>query len=297
MGAVYLDGSVPAYYVKREADATKWVVWQKGATADARARCTTTSKPGRPLLQGAGGATPTTNVSHAPRESWGARTPIPLPWSFPKRMPCLAPRLSNLVTMVPRTHPSTRTRRYSFPTVMGRVRCQTLMSPSSSETPPCFTAGHASSGRLLHAWPPMSLQGRRRWSLAVDPREASRRTCAWTHRALCVGAPCLSRPLRPCRHADKWAAALPHARVVALPDSGFFLDYVAPDGKVNFQASMDWVVRVRALVATSVLGVEPETRHNDPPHGFTAYKRIGCPAGCLRRRSAAQRQHIAVLLR
>lgn len=30
MGAVYLDGSVPAYYVKREADATKWVIWQKG---------------------------------------------------------------------------------------------------------------------------------------------------------------------------------------------------------------------------------------------------------------------------
>ena len=30
IGAVYLDGSTPAYYVKREADATRWVVWQKG---------------------------------------------------------------------------------------------------------------------------------------------------------------------------------------------------------------------------------------------------------------------------
>ena len=41
-------------------------------------------------------------------------------------------------------------------------------------------------------------------------------------------------------HADTWAAALPRARVVAMPDSGFFLNYEAPGVPVTFPDRMQW---------------------------------------------------------
>lgn len=41
-------------------------------------------------------------------------------------------------------------------------------------------------------------------------------------------------------HADTWAAALPKARVVAMPDSGFFLNYAAPDVTPTYPQRMQW---------------------------------------------------------
>ena len=41
-------------------------------------------------------------------------------------------------------------------------------------------------------------------------------------------------------HADTWAAALPKARVVAMPDSGFFLDFSAAGVPITFPARMQW---------------------------------------------------------
>jgi hypothetical protein len=40
-------------------------------------------------------------------------------------------------------------------------------------------------------------------------------------------------------HADTWAAALPKARVVAMPDSGFFLNYNST-GPLTYPARMKW---------------------------------------------------------
>ena len=41
-------------------------------------------------------------------------------------------------------------------------------------------------------------------------------------------------------HADTWAAALPKARVVAMPDSGFFLNYAAVGVSPTFPQRMNW---------------------------------------------------------
>jgi hypothetical protein len=43
-------------------------------------------------------------------------------------------------------------------------------------------------------------------------------------------------------HADSWSAAFPSARVTALPDSGFFLDYNMSDGsRTPYATMMRWV--------------------------------------------------------
>ena len=44
-------------------------------------------------------------------------------------------------------------------------------------------------------------------------------------------------------HADAWGAALPGAKVTAMPDSGFFLDYnaTAAGGRMGYGQLMRWV--------------------------------------------------------
>lgn len=43
-------------------------------------------------------------------------------------------------------------------------------------------------------------------------------------------------------HADEWAAALPGVQVVAMPDSGFFLDYnTTTPGKTGYGTALRWV--------------------------------------------------------
>lgn len=62
-------------------------------------------------------------------------------------------------------------------------------------------------------------------------------------------------------HADFWADVVPQAKTVALPDSGFFLDYPdAPKGKTSYHESLTWVFN--AMNGTS--GVPTACREANP---------------------------------
>jgi hypothetical protein len=58
-------------------------------------------------------------------------------------------------------------------------------------------------------------------------------------------------------HADEWAAALPAARVTALPDSGFFLDYNTT-GATKYAATMRWVAsRMNGQLPAACVAAHP----------------------------------------
>jgi O-palmitoleoyl-L-serine hydrolase len=205
-GAVYLDGSPAAYYVKREAESTKWVLWQQGGGwCHTDAECLTRSR----------GTLGSSRSYPATLELFSRNASLGTAFEQLSNIPIVNPFLYNFSKIF-------------LPYGDGTSQISDLDGPVHVGRAAIFYRG----ARVLR-----SLISALSKTILADATD------------VIVGgssAGALSAYL----HVDKWAAALPNARVVALPDSGFFLNYRS--SSKGFSDNMVRIVVVRTRGGSAV---------------------------------------------